>query len=174
MKKKKTQAGRKVPHPPSLFSTRPLPSPATAPTTATRRLTQGCACTRVLWCSFRGNPKRVTPCWESHVSQRRHVLCPPPEGAAKGLVVATRGDERRYSPRRCPSPPERFVEEVVTRQEGSEGQVHEEYDPSRRLATSPGARPAPLSEVAGPQGRLVVPACPCGVVFSLVGAGVCT
>ena len=29
-------------------------------------------------------------------------------------------------------------------------------------------RPAPLSEVAGPQDRLVAPACPCGAVSSLV------
>ena len=46
----------------------------------------------------------------------------------------------------------RGVKEVVTRQERSEGEVHDEYDaprgPKPRLLRT---RPAPLSEVAGPQ-----------------------
>ena len=63
----------------------------------------------------------------------------------------------------------RVVEEVVTWQDGSEGVVHEVYDaPRGPKPPLRGMRPAPLSEVAGPQGRWVVPACPCGGVPALV------
>ena len=61
------------------------------------------------------------------------------------------------------------MEEVVTREEDSEGEVHDEYTaPRGRKPPLWEMRPAPLSEVAGPQGRLVVPACPCGGVLALV------
>ena len=63
----------------------------------------------------------------------------------------------------------RVVEEVVTRQEGSEGEVHEECGaPRGPKPPLPGTRLASLSEVAAPQGRLVVPTCPCGGVSAVV------
>ena len=50
-----------------------------------------------------------------------------------------------------------------------EGEEQCTYDALQGLsAPLPGTRPAPLLEVAGLQGRLVVPACPCGGVPSLV------
>ena len=49
-------------------------------------------------------------------------------------------------------------EKVVTRrEERQEGEVHEEYDGLRAQTTPlPGVRPAPLSEVAGPQAAVTV------------------
>ena len=50
-----------------------------------------------------------------------------------------------------------------------EGEVREVYEVLREQKPPlPGMRPAPLSEVAGPLGRLVAPACPSGGVPALV------
>ena len=56
----------------------------------------------------------------------------------------------------------------MTRQKGSEEEVHEEHDAPRGPKPPLGTWAAPLSEVARPQGRLVVPACQCGGVLALV------
>ena len=48
-----------------------------------------------------------------------------------------------------------------------EGEVREVYEVPQKPPL-PGMRPAPLSEVAGPLGRLVAPACPSGGVPALV------
>ena len=57
---------------------------------------------------------------------------------------------------------------MVTRQEGREEEVHVAYVvPREQKRPPPGTRRAPLSEVAGPQGRLVAPACPGGAVPTL-------
>ena len=76
--------------------------------------------------------------------------------AADALVVAA-GPATYKAPRR-----------PRTTTDGEEVEAHEHNAPRGQTQPPPGARPALLSEVARPQGRLVAPACPCGGVPSLV------
>ena len=72
--------------------------------------------------------------------------CCWPQRAAFSLLMAAR-DAHSAGPR----------EKVVRREERQEGEVHEENDGSRAQTTPLlGVRPAPLSEVAGPQAAVTV------------------
>ena len=104
--------------------------------------------------------------------------------AAKSDSSARGGDASSWSfaaalAAACHHSAGRVIEEVVTRQEGSEGEVHEEYDaPQGPKPPHPGTRLAPLSEVAGPQGRLGRSSLPVCLGSSTVavrdGVGSCT
>ena len=136
-------------------------------TTTTTRLRQACDLC-FLRCEHMEESSKRPSAGGVAMRRRQRRLCSwwrhEQRSVAAALAAAT-----HHSAPRSGWPEQHNAPRGPTTASAMEGEVREVYEVLREQKPPlPGMRPAPLSEVAGPLGRLVAPACPSGGVPALV------